>query len=72
MQELREKHGLGSGHHADVSAEVLEQACEAVHSAPDVRAERVLEACTRLLTAPIDSHDLADKVISRIASDALR
>lgn len=56
----------------DVSPEVLEQAREAVMHAPDVRAERVLEACTRLLTQPLDSHDLADKMISRIVSDAVR
>lgn len=56
----------------DVDPETVRRAIEAAQHAPDVRAERVLEACTRLLTQPIDSRDLAEKVISRIATDALR
>lgn len=72
VEALRNRHGSAQTAGVEVAPETLAMAREAVFDAPDVRAERVLEACTRLLTKPIDSRDLADKVISRIASDSLR
>lgn len=71
-RDILEGRSSGPIKDVEISPETLEQARQAVLHAPDVRAERVLEACTRLLTEPLDSHDLANKMISRIVTDAIR
>lgn len=57
--------------HQVISPAVLAAAHDRALSAPDVRSERLDEARTRLL-AGLDSHDVAEKMLSRIVSDALR
>lgn len=57
--------------HQTVSAAVLAAAHDLALSAPDVRSERLDDARTRLMSG-LDSHDVAEKMLSRIVSDALR
>lgn len=61
----------GSGHEA-VSDELFSQAVAAAVAAPDTRPERVAEARARCAQGPLDSQDIANKMISRIVSDSLR
>lgn len=56
----------------DVPAAVVDRAREAAESAPDVRPERVDDAVRRMRAHSVDSHEIAEKMISRIISDALR
>lgn len=57
---------------ADVPGDVLQAAQEVAAACPDMRPERVVEAVERMRTHTLDSHDIAEKMISRILSDALR
>lgn len=67
----QDEHATGTPH-ADVPPEVLELARKAASSAPDIRADRIEEARTRLDAGEFDAHDIANKMLSRIVSDSLR
>lgn len=70
---LRDTHGdTGSTAVAQVPDDIIERACEAAAASPDTRPERVVEAVERMKTHTLDSHDIAEKMLSRILSDALR
>jgi hypothetical protein len=55
-----------------ISDELMKAAIDAVQAAPEVRQDRVDAARRHLDAGPVDSHDIACKIISRIVSDSLR
>lgn len=57
---------------SDVDPSVIECARARALLAPDAREDRVIQAKARLLTGLPNSHDIAQKMVSRIVSDALR
>lgn len=58
--------------HADIAPALLGAVMDALDDTPDVRADRVREATERLGSGELDSHEVAEKMISRIVSDSLR
>jgi UDP-N-acetylglucosamine:LPS N-acetylglucosamine transferase len=70
-EHLRSQGGCGPCPHQELSPELLERVLETVASAPDTRTDRVAEARDRLADG-LDSHDVAAKMLSRIAADSLR
>lgn len=70
---LRDTHCRGAVCVApDVSAELIQRAREVAEATPDMRSDRVVDAVERMRTHTLDSHDIAEKMLSRIMSDALR
>jgi hypothetical protein len=55
----------------DVDLELLQRARASVESAPEVRTERVERAKMRLADG-VPSEDVAEKMLGRLLSDALR
>lgn len=55
-----------------VEPDVFQQAIVAAVSAPDLRQDRVEEAKRRLCDSAPESADIAEKMICRIVSDAVR
>lgn len=60
------------GHACVVPDEVIRMAVRAAEEAPDLREDRVAEARERLGSGSVDSSEVAEKMLSRIVSDALR
>jgi hypothetical protein len=54
-----------------VSPELMSRVLEAIHSAPDVRSDRVAEARLRLAAGRPSSCDIADTIIASVIFDAL-
>jgi hypothetical protein len=54
-----------------VSPELMSRVLHAIHSAPDIRLERVAEARARLAAGQPSSCDIAETIIAGVISDAL-
>ncbi len=59
---------------ADCSDEAMQDVCDMVHAAPDIREDRVAAAKAALAqgTLPLRGMELVDKVLRGIAQDARR
>jgi hypothetical protein len=58
--------------HPDISPELMERILIAIDATPELRAARVVEARARLAVGFPASEDIAEKIIARAISDALR
>lgn len=58
--------------HPEVSDELLVAVRSQLADVPEYREDRVHEAAERLSAGELDPHDVAEKMISRILSDAIR
>jgi hypothetical protein len=55
-----------------VPRDVIEAAVLVASRAPDLRSERIAHARARLDAGPLDPHEVAEMMLSRIVGDALR
>jgi hypothetical protein len=69
--KLHQSHDCERGA-CSVSADVIAKARAAVEMAPELRLDRVNEARERMGAGAVDSREVAEKMLSRIVSDALR
>jgi len=69
---LREHPEVVRIHRCDVSAELIAEARATALHAPDMRPECISRAERYLGAGPVDSRQVAEKMIARIISDALR
>lgn len=66
---------LGEGGHIqrpEVSPELFDRVYAAVLESPETRSERVRDAKSHLVQGVPDSHEIAQKIVSRVISDSLR
>ncbi len=61
-----------TGVSCSVSSDLMDKAVAAAFDAPEIREDRLAEARIRMDAGMLDSHDVAEKMISRILSDSLR
>lgn len=57
--------------HEEVSDELFAAACKKASATPDLRADRLKDARRRLDSGEIDSHQIAEKMLTRILGDHL-
>lgn len=71
-RDLQASHPGALGALSGISDAVLAAAHAVVDETPDMREDRVSEARMHLGAGSFDSHQVAEKMISRIISDSLR
>jgi hypothetical protein len=64
--------GLTCGGHPEVPVELMRRIILTLEATPEMRPERVVEARERLQTGAPPSLEIAEKIIARAISDALR
>jgi hypothetical protein len=71
-QDVRDQRISAEANHHGISLELLLAARSVAENTPDTRPERVQEAMNHLDSGVIDSHTVAQMIISRVISDSLR
>jgi anti-sigma28 factor (negative regulator of flagellin synthesis) len=71
-EHLRHQAPVAPSPHPEVSSDLLRRVMREVAEVPDTREERVAEAREWLAEGDIDAHDVASKMLSRIAADSIR
>jgi len=64
--------GLRRTPRPDVSPELMSRIMQVIEAAPDMRHDRVVEARARLAFGIPGPHEIAEKILARAISDAIR